>query len=135
MASYNELLFDGPGVTDADAIREVARIIKAETAPEDPPTELELAEYQAQAEGWGPEFRAQQDQLRQLEEEAEERRQEQSRKRKREEEHRARWEAAMKEGKKMEEERIAMFRNDDRELAIDAERKKAWKEFMDFMFP
>ena len=58
------MLFDGPGVTAADCIREVARIIKAETAPEDPPTELELAEYQAQAEGWGPEFRAQQDQLR-----------------------------------------------------------------------
>ena len=41
----------------------------------------------------------------------------------------------MAEWKKMEEERIAMFRNDYREWEIDAERKKKWKDFMDSMFP
>ena len=88
----------------------------------------------AQEEGWGEEFRAVQDRLRQLEEEEEAWRRQQSRKRQREEDHRAKLNAKEEEERQMEKERIALYRNDHRELKRNAEWQKAMEAFTDRFF-
>ena len=118
-----------------DCLRLVSDIIEEELAPEDPPTELELAEMQAQAEGWGPEFRAALWQ-KQLDEEAEqERQQERARKRKRELDLQAQWKAEKAEAEKREQERKRMFANDEVELKNEAEREEKWRAMMKCFWP
>ena len=90
---------------------------------------------QAQAEGWGPEFRAALWQ-KQLDEEAEqERQQERARKRKRELDRQAEWKAAKAEAQKREHEQKRMFANDEVELRRHAEREENWRAMMKCFYP
>ena len=126
--------FDDPESSE-DCLRRVAEIIREQLTPESPPTELELAEQQAQAEGWGPEFRAALDRQRLEEEEEQERQQERARKRKRELDSQAELLAAKAEGLQREHEKERMFASDEVEQRRHAEREENSKVMMTCLFP
>ena len=108
------------GLTDEELSRQCLRdledILKEELADEPPLTESDLEEMQAEYEGWGHQWRAEnaEELFQQAEHEARER--ENSRKRKREEDHLAMWLAATAERENEEQNRKAMLANDEREI-------------------